>query len=86
MPAVSLSRDLRPCYRITEVELLKIDCEGCEWYFLTSPEIVRCKRIWGELHHGKHGGAKEFRALLEPTHDVEMDDTKNVALFRATRR
>lgn len=71
---------------IQDIELLKIDCEGCEWFFLTSPYVNRCKRIWGELHHGKNGGAKEFRALLEPTHDVEMDDTKNVALFRATRR
>lgn len=84
-PALSLG-DIFAEHDIASVELLKIDCEGCEWYFLTSPEIVRCKRIWGELHWGKNGGAKEFRTLLEPTHDVEMDDTKNVALFRATRR
>lgn len=73
-------------FGISEVELLKIDCEGCEWFFLTSPEIARCKRIWGEFHIGRHGNAARLRELLKPTHDVEMDDSKNVGLFRATRR
>lgn len=68
------------------ISLLKIDCEGCEWFFLRSPEVWRPERIWGEFHIGKHGTAARLRELLEPTHDVEMDDTKVVGLFRATRR
>lgn len=84
-PSLSL-HGIRQKYEIDEVVLVKIDCEGCEWFFFASRDIRHIKRIIGELHWGRHGGAKEFRALLEPTHDVTMDDTRNVAIFEAVRK
>lgn len=33
-----------------DAEFLKIDCEGCEWGFLTDPALARVKRIHGEWH------------------------------------
>lgn len=84
-PALSLDTIMER-YGIERVALLKLDCEGCEWFVLRSPMVERCDRIVGELHHGKRGGAPEFRALLEPTHIVTMDDSQNVTLFDAVRR
>ena len=37
---------------IDEVEWLKIDCEGCEYEFLDSLDILRVKIIVGEVHYG----------------------------------
>lgn len=73
-------------YGIHDIALLKIDCEGCEWFVLQSPLVARCALIWGEMHVGRHGDAARLRALLEPTHKVTMDDSLVVALFRAVRR
>lgn len=50
----------------TGVDLLKIDCEGCEFTFLASPAIGRVRAIEGE-HHGPH---QRIRELLDPTHDL----------------
>lgn len=75
----------RPWGDIEEVALLKIDCEGCEWFFLTSPELVKVQRIIGEMHIGKHGDAKRLRKLLVDF-DVTMDDSLVVATFEAVRR
>ena len=84
-PAISLDAICEQ-FGIDEVALLKIDCEGCEWFVLRSPVVARCERIIGELHWGKQGTAKEFRALLEPTHEVVLDDARVVSLFGAVRR
>src|SRR4051812_14617952 len=35
---------------IDEVEFLKIDCEGCEWAFLDTPDIAKVKHVIGEYH------------------------------------
>lgn len=72
-------------FHIEDVALLKIDCEGCEWFFLTSPELHRVQRIIGEMHIGKHGDAKRLRELLAGF-DVTMDDSLVVATFEAVRR
>lgn len=69
---------------IAEVSLLKIDCEGCEWFFLDSPELSRVNRIIGEMHIGRHGDAKRLRALLAGF-TVTMDDSLVVATFEAVR-
>lgn len=35
---------------IDEVAFLKIDCEGCEWAFLDTPDIAKVKFVVGEYH------------------------------------
>lgn len=50
------------------IALLKIDCEGCEYPFLTSMAIGRVERIVGEVHFG----SEQLRAVLLGTHDVEF--------------
>lgn len=85
--AISL-RSIIDEFTIETIELLQIDCEGCEWRFLTSSEIKRCKRIWGEYHEALNPENTYARLLelLEPTHDVEHIRGTNVGIFRATRR
>ncbi len=75
-------------YDIDSIALLKIDCEGCEWRFLTSPAIAKCERIWGEYHEALNPENTYARLLelLTPTHDVEHIRGTNVGIFRATRR
>lgn len=82
-PALSLS-GIRAKYAMGRITLVKSDAEGAEWYFFRSPDIKYIDRIVGELHHGKNGGAKEFRALLKGF-KVEMDDSLVVAVFEAVR-
>lgn len=77
---------IRDRYDMDDVVLLKIDCEGCEWFFLTSPDVAAVEHIIGEMHIGKHGGAKELRAMLEPTHTVTVDDKAVVGIFEAVRK
>jgi len=81
---VSLSSLLKT-YKIDRVRFLKIDCEGCEWRFLTSPDIGRVDEIIGEYHFA--GRIEGIHALLDKTHKVTFlggEDT--VGLFRATVR
>lgn len=64
--------------------LLKIDCEGCEWAFLTSPRVTDVDIIIGEFHNG--GGLDSLTALL-PSHEVtQTGGHADVGTFRAVRR
>lgn len=83
--ALSLA-DILAQYEIHRVALLKIDCEGCEWSFLRSPEMGRCDRIIGE-YHARPGvaGIEDIRALL-PAHDVTHIRGENVGIFDAVLR
>jgi FkbM family methyltransferase len=83
VPGISLSRLLAK-YEIDRVELLKIDCEGCEWQFLRSRALARVDRIVGEYHDSLT--FDDLRAILEPTHVVEQWSTGAVGLFGAVRR
>lgn len=58
----------------------KLDCEGCEYPFLSSPHVKLLQRIVGEVHFG----AQRLRDILEPTHDV--DAPKDFGLFEAVLR
>ena len=80
-PGVSLG-SLMKKYKIDRVRFLKIDCEGCEWKFLTSPEIGKVDEIIGEYHFAARMDG--IHALLDKTHEVTFlggEDT--VGLFRA---
>ena len=87
-PGVSLSSLLAE-YQIDRVTYLKIDCEGCEWKFLGSPDIGRVDEIIGEYHFG--GKMEGVHALLDATHKVTFLSAEDpidspVGLFRALVR
>src|SRR5439155_425299 len=78
---VSLSSLLKT-YEIDRVRFLKIDCEGCEWSFLTSKDISRVDEIIGEFHFA--GRMDGVHALLDATHEVTyLGGEDTIGLFRA---
>jgi len=81
--AVSLKRILAD-YGIDEVAILKIDCEGCEWAFLTdAASNAKVLEMVGEWHDLQ---PPAITALLEATHDVEiLKDDGGIGLFRAVK-
>ncbi len=84
-PGISLS-DILAKYDIDRVSLLKIDCEGCEYRFLTDPAVDRVDRIIGEWHGGGTGpsGLPEIKRLLRKTHTVKP--YSDHSLFEAVHR
>ena len=87
-PGVSLS-SLVAKYEIDRICFMKIDCEGCEWQFLRSPDIGRVDEIIGEYHFG--GKLEGIREILDATHDVTFIASEDpiespVGIFRALRR
>ena len=58
----------------------KLDCEGCEYPFLSSTYVRLLQRIVGEVHFG----AQRLRDILEPTHIV--DAPADFGLFEAVLR
>lgn len=64
------------------LDLVKWDCEGCEWVGLTEAQEA-CRIVLGEWHDGK---AETVRALLEPTHDLTVSDAGGIGAFTAVRR
>lgn len=63
--------------------IIKIDCEGCEYAFLSDKSVAGVRYIVGEWHHG---GWEKILSLLGRTHNVKVDDDPVVGLFWATRR
>jgi FkbM family methyltransferase len=87
--AVSLDEIIER-YAMTEVALLKIDCEGCEWAFLDTLAVGKVRTIVGE-YHGGLTGVEDARGrlieLLSQTHDVTFwSDEPICGLFEAVRR
>lgn len=66
----------------SDIALLKIDCEGCEFRFLDSQAIDRVERIVGEYH----GPIADLRALLESTHEVTHSGEDGFGAFTAVRK
>jgi hypothetical protein len=79
---------LMALHDITEVALVKLDCEGCEWAVLRSPAVQWVERFIGE-YHGVPGLAGVHEAL-DATHIVsELRDSRpevHEGLFLAVRR
>lgn len=68
---------------LARLALLKIDCEGCEWAFLTSPRVKDIDLVIGEFHNG--AGLDGLRAAL-PVHDItQTGGSDDIGLFRAVR-
>lgn len=67
-PGVSLTSLMKE-RDIERVRFLKIDCEGCEWQFLTSPDIGKVDEIIGEFHFA--GRMDAIHDLLDATHRVQ---------------
>ena len=73
------------------VDVMKLDCEGCEWHALRSTAVRHIRTIIGEWHgHAVHPhteGAIRLREIIGKTHDVEViDDLGGTGVFRAVRR
>ena len=54
------------------VTFMKIDCEGCEWGFLSDPGIKDVARIHGEWHPVNGHVQSDIVDLLSPSHDVTL--------------
>ena len=80
-PGVSLT-SLMQERGIERVRFLKIDCEGCEWQFLTSPDIGKVDEIIGEFHFA--GRMDAIHDLLDATHRVQyLGGEDTIGLFWA---
>ena len=60
--------DLIENYALKRVDLVKIDCEGCEWDVLQDPALAKVPRIVGEIHDRP----QEALVKLLPRHRVEF--------------
>jgi FkbM family methyltransferase len=49
------------------IDVIKTDCEGCEWALLADPAAGSVRLIFGEYHYG---GAERIHELLDASHTV----------------
>lgn len=74
---------LMESYGAETVTFVKIDCEGCEWGFLSDPAVARVEAITGEIH-GDGDESDRIRDLLMATHNVHVDRERYI--FQALLR
>lgn len=66
------------------IDVLKIDCEGCEWAALSDPAVPSIRLIVGEWHTAP---VSRLYQALGASHDIEIvSDTGDFGTFRAARR
>lgn len=79
---MSLDR-LMERHQMDRVQLLKIDCEGCEYAFLKTKAVDKVDRIIGEFHRG----FPNIEKLLKKTHDLTVRvDRGGVGIFEANHK
>lgn len=82
VPALSLDQIIEK-YEMTDVALVKIDCEACEYQFLATKAVKHVERILGEFHKT----AAPIEKMLKKTHTVTIRlDQGGVGIFDAVRR
>ena len=68
------------------IDVLKLDCEGCEWKALAEPAARKVRVIVGEAHND-NAWPDTIHGLLDATHEVEiLANPGGTGLFRAVRR
>ena len=79
-----------PCHSLSEfvpLDLLKIDCEGCEWDFLSGAALAQVASIHGEWHPTSGHVQADMLAVLEATHEVAFTGPEGgPGGFRAVRK
>ncbi len=69
------------------IDLLKIDCEGCEYAFLADPALAQVGTILGEWHPIRGNTRATVLALLGDTHSVTfMEPVDGPSGFVAVRQ
>lgn len=63
------------------IDVLKLDCEGCEWSALADPVVAKVRLIIGEYHQR----GPSALSILRETHDVTAD-SGTTGNFRAVLR
>lgn len=71
-PVVAQSRFLEDVVPDVEVDVLKIDCEGCEWDVFDSPVIQRTRFIAAEFHQTTRSQIGRALGILTETHCVDV--------------
>lgn len=66
------------------IQLMKIDCEGCEWKFLKGEALRRVKEVVGEFHGDGAYTTETLREMFKDKWELELtEQSTNFGNFRA---